>query len=121
SLPPSSVLTLRPPPSLLTLLPPVPALGSNLSLDDLRNYQVQIVDALNVSLGSHTLYTAPPPAGGALLSFILNILEGYHFSAASVRNEEAQTQTYHRIAEALKFANGQRVKLRHPWTGNMRQ
>ncbi|KAM5192452.1 glutathione hydrolase 5 proenzyme [Mantella aurantiaca] len=85
--------------------------GSFLTEDDLQNYKVQIVRPLNFSLGSHTLYSPPPPSGGALLSFLLNILEGYHFSASSVQSETEQIQTYHYIAEALKFANGQKSQL----------
>ncbi|KAM4808087.1 glutathione hydrolase 5 proenzyme [Rhinophrynus dorsalis] len=92
------------------------AQGSNMTLDDFRNYKVQIVKPLNVSLGNYNLYSAPPPSGGALLSFILNILEGYHFSVSSMQNEKVQTETYHRIAEALKFANAQKKKLRDPLT-----
>ncbi|KAM8962106.1 glutathione hydrolase 5 proenzyme [Pelodytes ibericus] len=87
------------------------AQGSNLTLDDFQNYKVETVRALNLSLGNYTLYSAPPPAGGALLSFILNILQGYHFSANSMKSENARIDTYHKIAEALKFANGQKARL----------
>ncbi|XP_075071624.1 glutathione hydrolase 5 proenzyme [Mixophyes fleayi] len=86
--------------------------GSILTLDDFRKYKVQIVRPLNLSLGTHTLFSPPTPAGGALLSVILNILQGYGFSKSSMQSETEQIQTYHRIAEALKFANGQRIKLR---------
>ncbi|OCT98270.1 glutathione hydrolase 5 proenzyme [Xenopus laevis] len=85
--------------------------GSNLTLDDFTNYKVQIGRALNMSLANHTLYSAHPPSGGALLSFILKVLEGYKFSESSIQNEEAQIETYHRIAEAMKFANGQKMKM----------
>ncbi|CAI9604114.1 unnamed protein product [Staurois parvus] len=86
--------------------------GSFLTAEDLQNYKVQIVRPLNYSLGAYTLYSPPPPAGGALVSFLLNILEGYHFSASSVQSETEQIQTYHYIAEeAFKFANGQKRKL----------
>uniref|UniRef100_A0A803JCP7 Gamma-glutamyltransferase 5 n=1 Tax=Xenopus tropicalis TaxID=8364 RepID=A0A803JCP7_XENTR len=85
--------------------------GSNLTQDDLTNYKVLIGRALNVSLANHTLYSAQPPAGGALLSFILKVLEGYNFSESSIQNKRAQIETYHRIAEAMKFANGQKIKM----------
>ncbi|XP_040275606.1 LOW QUALITY PROTEIN: glutathione hydrolase 5 proenzyme [Bufo bufo] len=78
---------------------------STLTLEDLKNYKAQIVRPLNVSLGNYMLYTPPPPAGGALLSFILNILE------ASMQNVPDQIETYHHIVEALKFCNGHRSKL----------
>ncbi|XP_018428261.1 PREDICTED: gamma-glutamyltransferase 5 [Nanorana parkeri] len=85
--------------------------GSFLTEDDLQNYKVQIVRPLNFSLGSHTLYSPPPPAGGAILSFLLNVLEGYHFSPSSVQSEQEQIQTYHYVTEAFKFANGQKCQL----------
>ncbi|XP_072271679.1 glutathione hydrolase 5 proenzyme isoform X2 [Pyxicephalus adspersus] len=85
--------------------------GSFLTEDDLQNYKVQIVKPLNFSLGSNTLYSPPPPAGGAILSFILNILEGYNFSANSMQNVAEQIHYYHYVAEALKFANGQKRQL----------
>ncbi|XP_044145521.1 glutathione hydrolase 5 proenzyme [Bufo gargarizans] len=84
---------------------------STLTLEDLKNYKAQIVRPLNVSLGNYMLYTPPPPAGGALLSFILNILEGYNFDKRSMQNVPDQIETYHHIVEALKFANGHRSKL----------
>ncbi|CAN2391594.1 leukotriene-C(4) hydrolase [Pristimantis euphronides] len=90
--------------------------GSNLTLEDFKNYKVQIVKPLNVSLGNYKLYAPPPPAGGAVLSFILNILEGYHFDKRSMQKVSDKIETYHRIAEALKFANGHRIKLTNPMT-----
>ncbi|XP_056386998.1 glutathione hydrolase 5 proenzyme [Hyla sarda] len=90
--------------------------GSNLTLEDFKNYKVQIVSPLNVALGNYMLYTAPPPAGGAVLSFILNILEGYHFEKSAMKTVSNQIETYHRIVEALKFANGNRDKLTDPVT-----
>ncbi|XP_053326391.1 glutathione hydrolase 5 proenzyme [Spea bombifrons] len=93
------------------MLKDLQAQGSSLTLDDFKNYKVEIVKALNLSLGDYTFYTAPPPAGGALLSFILNVLAGYHFSANSMEDDNARIETYHKIAEAFKFANGQKARL----------
>ncbi|XP_063310588.1 glutathione hydrolase 5 proenzyme [Pelobates fuscus] len=92
--------------------------GSNLTLDDFRNYKVDRTKALVMPLGDYTLYSAPPPAGGAVLSFILNILQGYNFSAHSMKDVNAKTETYHKIAEALKFANGQKARLALSQTQN---
>ncbi|EHH65699.1 hypothetical protein EGM_02518, partial [Macaca fascicularis] len=50
--------------------------GSQLTLQDLAKFQPEVVDALEVPLGVYTLYSPPPPAGGAILSFILNVLRG---------------------------------------------
>lgn len=50
--------------------------GSQLTLQDLASFQPEVVDALAMPLGNYTLYSPPPPAGGAILSFILNVLKG---------------------------------------------
>lgn len=50
--------------------------GSQLTLRDLASFQPQVADALEMPLGNYTLYSPPPPAGGAILSFILNVLQG---------------------------------------------
>lgn len=51
-------------------------LGSQLTLQDLASFQPEVVDALAMPLGDYTLYSPPPPAGGPILSFILNVLKG---------------------------------------------
>ncbi|XP_073419875.1 glutathione hydrolase 5 proenzyme [Dendrobates tinctorius] len=88
--------------------------GSSLTLEDFKNYKVQIVRPLNVTLKDYMLYTPPAPAGGGVLSFILNVLEGYHFDKSAMSKEPDQITTYHRIAEAWKIANGHRDKLTNP-------
>lgn len=50
--------------------------GSQLTLQDLASFQPEVVDALAMPLGDYTLYSPPPPAGGPILSFILNVLKG---------------------------------------------
>lgn len=45
-------------------------------MQDLASFQPEVVDALAMPLGNYTLYSPPPPAGGALLSLILHVLEG---------------------------------------------
>lgn len=45
-------------------------------MKDLGDFHPEILDALEMSLGDYTLYSPPPPAGGAILSFILNVLRG---------------------------------------------
>lgn len=50
--------------------------GSQLTLQDLASFQPEVVDALAMPLGDYILYSPPPPAGGAILSFILNVLKG---------------------------------------------
>ncbi|XP_034954826.2 glutathione hydrolase 5 proenzyme [Zootoca vivipara] len=88
--------------------------GSILSLDDLRDYRVEVVSPVNISLGEYTVYSAPRPAAGPILLFILNVLKGFNFTKDSMSTLSQSAETYHYIAEALKFANGQRVKVDHP-------
>ncbi|XP_032991866.1 glutathione hydrolase 5 proenzyme isoform X2 [Lacerta agilis] len=88
--------------------------GSILSLGDLRDYRVEVVSPVNISLGDYTVYSAPRPAAGPILLFILNVLKGFNFTKESMGTLTQSAETYHYIAEALKFANGQRVKVDHP-------
>ncbi|XP_073860308.1 glutathione hydrolase 5 proenzyme isoform X6 [Macaca fascicularis] len=88
--------------------------GSQLTLQDLAKFQPEVVDALEVPLGDYTLYSPPPPAGGAILSFILNVLRGFNFSAESVARPEGRVNMYHHLVETLKFARGQRWRLGDP-------
>uniref|UniRef100_A0A2K6K196 Gamma-glutamyltransferase 5 n=1 Tax=Rhinopithecus bieti TaxID=61621 RepID=A0A2K6K196_RHIBE len=88
--------------------------GSQLTLQDLAKFQPEVVDALEVPLGDYSLYSPPPPAGGAILSFILNVLRGFNFSAESVTRPEGRVNMYHRLVETLKFARGQRWRLGDP-------
>nr|XP_044988537.1 glutathione hydrolase 5 proenzyme isoform X1 [Jaculus jaculus] len=99
--------------------------GSQLTLQDLAAFQPEVVDALEMPLGNYTLYSPPPPAGGAILSFILNVLRGFNFSAELVAQPERKVDMYHHLVETLKFAAGQRWRLRdprsHPGTQNASQ
>ncbi|KAI8488055.1 Gamma-glutamyltranspeptidase 1 [Branchiostoma belcheri] len=50
--------------------------GGIITEQDLRDYQVEVTPPLNISLaGGLTVLSPPPPAGGAVLSLILNILD----------------------------------------------
>ncbi|NXM21037.1 GGT5 hydrolase, partial [Ploceus nigricollis] len=89
--------------------------GSSLSLEDLRAYKAEVSTALNITLNNHTKVFAPgPPMGGAVLMFILKILEEYKFHKASLATPEEKVETYHYIAEALKFGNMLRPHMSDP-------
>ncbi|KAM6403701.1 glutathione hydrolase 5 proenzyme [Rhynochetos jubatus] len=80
--------------------------GSAISLEDLQAYKVEVSSALNVTLNNHTTVFSPgPPMGGAVLLFILKILEEYKLHEASLMTPVEKVEAYHRIAEALKFGN----------------
>ncbi|NWS92238.1 GGT5 hydrolase, partial [Toxostoma redivivum] len=89
--------------------------GSSLSLEDLRAYKAEVSSALNITLNNHTKVFAPgPPMGGAVLMFILKVLEDYKFHKASLATPEKKVETYHYIAEALKFGNMLRPHMSDP-------
>ncbi|KAM6377864.1 glutathione hydrolase 5 proenzyme isoform 1-T1 [Pluvialis apricaria] len=80
--------------------------GSSISLEDLQAYKAEVSSALNITLNNHTTVFSPgPPMGGAVLMFILKILEEYKLHEASLATPKEKVETYHRIAEVLKFGN----------------
>ncbi|NXT08038.1 GGT5 hydrolase, partial [Prunella fulvescens] len=89
--------------------------GSSLSLEDLRAYKAEVSSALNITLNNHIKVFAPgPPMGGAVLMFILKVLEEYKFHKASLATPEEKVETYHYIAEALKFGNMLKPSMSDP-------
>ncbi|XP_038314753.1 glutathione hydrolase 5 proenzyme isoform X1 [Canis lupus baileyi] len=97
-----------------TLLEDIANQGSRLTPQDLASFRPEVVEALAMPLGSYTLYSPPPPAGGAILSFVLNVLRGFNFSSESVARPEGSVNLYHHLVETLKFAGGQRWRLWDP-------
>lgn len=87
--------------------------GGTLTMQDLAEYSVTVSDAWAVPLGEYKMHIPPPPAGGIILSFILNIMKGFDLSAASLKDEQ-KTLTYHHYVEAFKFANGLKKHIRDP-------
>lgn len=87
---------------------------TRLTMQDLVSFQPAVVDALAVPLGDYILYSPPPPAGGAILSLILKVLQGFNFSSESVASLDGRVDLYHRLVETLKFAEGQKGQLWDP-------
>eukprot|EP00058_Branchiostoma_floridae_P026463 XP_002611954.1 hypothetical protein BRAFLDRAFT_60348 [Branchiostoma floridae] len=82
---------------------------------DLRDYEAEMTSPLNITLdGGMTVLSPPPPSSGAVLSLILNILDGYRLNSSSVDGTDNQILTYHRIVEAFKFAYAKRTELGDP-------
>ncbi|NXG09627.1 GGT5 hydrolase, partial [Sakesphorus luctuosus] len=89
--------------------------GSSLSLEDLRMYKAEVSSALNITLNNDTTVFAPgPPMGGAVLMFILKVLEEYKLHEASLATPAEKVETYHLIAEALKFGDMLRPHMSDP-------
>jgi len=75
---------------------------------DLANYTVDYRPALSVTINNnYTAYTTHAPTSGPILTFILNILEGYGM-------KEISTLFYHRLIESFKFAYAKRSELGDP-------
>ncbi|XP_056275149.1 gamma-glutamyltransferase 5a [Pseudoliparis swirei] len=86
--------------------------GGSLTVQDLASYRVTVTDAWVVPLGEYKMYIPPPPAGGVILSFILNLMKGYNLNSTSLIGE--RTLLYHRLIEAFKFSNGLKKYIRDP-------
>uniref|UniRef100_A0A3Q2V6F7 Gamma-glutamyltransferase 5a n=1 Tax=Haplochromis burtoni TaxID=8153 RepID=A0A3Q2V6F7_HAPBU len=69
--------------------------GGTLTLEDLASYQANVTDAWNISLGEYRMYFPPPPLGGAILSFILNIMKEDSF-ADNIRSLISSDKTHDR-------------------------
>ncbi|XP_041644082.1 gamma-glutamyltransferase 5a [Cheilinus undulatus] len=79
--------------------------GGTLTMQDLAAYRVSVTDAWAVPLGEYQMYIPPPPAGGIILSLVLNIMKGYGLNPGSLTGEKKKL-AYHHYIEAFKFVNG---------------
>ncbi|XP_058744356.1 glutathione hydrolase 3-like [Vicia villosa] len=92
------------------LVKDVGELGGILTMEDLRNYKVEITDALVVNAMGYTLHGMPLPSSGTLgLSLVLNILDSYGSLDAAKGN-----LGIHRVLEALKHMFAIRMNLGDP-------
>lgn len=66
-------------------------------------FRTRFGESLHVPLNDSLLYITPPPSGGILVGYIMNILRGYNFTSKSIETDEDRILTYHRITEAFKF------------------
>lgn len=55
--------------------------GGTMDMEDLKNFEVQVTPAWKVPLGEADMHIAPPPAGGALVAFILKLMKGFENNA----------------------------------------
>jgi len=85
--------------------------GGILSYKDFENYRAQWTEPIKIELtnGEVDVYSVPPPGSGAILGYILNILDLYN-----IQPQDENPLMYHRIIEAMKWAYAQRTKLGDP-------
>ncbi|KAF5726033.1 gamma-glutamyltranspeptidase 3-like isoform X2 [Tripterygium wilfordii] len=92
------------------LIKDVKEAGGILTMEDLRNYKVDVMDALAVNVMGYTIYGMPPPSSGTVgLSMVLNILKSYGKADAAKGNIGL-----HRLIEALKHMFAIRMNLGDP-------
>ncbi|XP_071322634.1 glutathione hydrolase 5 proenzyme [Trachinotus anak] len=95
------------------LIQDIQAAGGTLKMEDLKSFKVRVEDAWTVPLGDTQMHIAPPPAGGALLAFILKLMKEFSLTPNSLHGDQ-KIKMYHHFIEAVKFANGQKRSIMDP-------
>ncbi|XP_067637308.1 scoloptoxin SSD14 [Eurosta solidaginis] len=86
------------------LVEDIQEMGGIITEADLKNYQVRWEDTVKVVFESgYTLHTTPLPTSGAVLAFILNVMEPMFTTIEPV--------FWHRLIETFKHGYGQRTSL----------
>lgn len=83
-----------------------------ITMEDLRNFQPKWGKPFETKLfNGDSLYTFPLPTCGAVLNFIMNIIDGYGIQEHSLEFHKQDKLFYHRLIEAFKFGFAKRTKL----------
>ena len=84
-----------------------------LTLADLNNYRPIVEKALHSRLHDNSsVYGVPPPSGGLILQYIMNIMDGYGYNNTwDTMNDDDKILFYQRFTEAMKFAYARRTEL----------
>ncbi|KAL4284344.1 hypothetical protein GQ457_16G003070 [Hibiscus cannabinus] len=84
--------------------------GGILTMEDLRNYKVEIKDAISANVMNYTIYGMSPPSSGTLgMSLVMNILDSYGSADAAMGD-----LGLHRLIEASKHMFAERMNLGDP-------
>ncbi|KAK3304387.1 gamma-glutamyltranspeptidase [Chaetomium strumarium] len=83
--------------------------NGTMTLEDLKNYTVDVKPPLNITYGDYRLFTTDAPSSGAVMFSILKTMEEY-----PVQDLIDTNLTTHRFVEAMKFAYGARLEFGDP-------
>ncbi|XP_062090949.1 glutathione hydrolase 3-like [Humulus lupulus] len=84
--------------------------GGILTMEDLRNYKVETMDAMVANVMGYTLFGMPPPSSGTLgLSLIANVFDSYGSPDAAKGDLGV-----HRVIESIKHMFAVRMNLGDP-------
>ncbi|XP_076283202.1 glutathione hydrolase 1 proenzyme [Lasioglossum baleicum] len=89
------------------LIEEIKAAKGIMEMDDLRNYKVKWAAPLETKIGNMRVVTAPPPGSGAILTFIMNVLNG-------IVPTDDQGVMWQRFVETFKWAYAKRTELADP-------
>ncbi|XP_024939559.1 glutathione hydrolase 1 proenzyme isoform X2 [Cephus cinctus] len=89
------------------LVAEIQAFGGIITKEDLQNYTVKWKTPVEATIGNLTMYTAPPPGSGVVLTFMMNVLQ-----ALIPTNDE--NVMWQRIIETFKWAYARRTELGDP-------
>lgn len=87
--------------------------GGIVTMDDLGRYQPKWGKPIESKLfNGYRLFSCPLPSTSSMITFVLNILDGYNFHENSLDYYENENPLfYHILVEALKFTFAKRTKL----------
>ncbi|XVF88665.1 hypothetical protein PTKIN_Ptkin19aG0068800 [Pterospermum kingtungense] len=92
------------------LVEDVRQVGGILTMEDLRNYKVEVLDAMTVNVMNYTIYGMPAPSSGTLgMSLVMNIFDSYGSGDAAKGD-----LGLHRLIEAFKHMFAERMNLGDP-------
>ncbi|KAK6168227.1 hypothetical protein SNE40_022097 [Patella caerulea] len=83
-----------------TIIQAVEDAGGILSIEDLQQYEVIQRNIIQTEFNGGYVSTMQAPSSGPILLLLINLLEGFNWTAESV----SDPKTYHQMTEAFKFA-----------------
>lgn len=89
--------------------------SGTITLNDLKDYRAIVREPTEIKLDDKTMYSTPPPAGGTILSLILNVLNGYNFSKPENDGpSDKLSKIYHKMIESFKWSYANTGLLEDP-------